>query len=65
MKKKLLAISFVLTALIILSGRGGAVKYPSYYTLHVPPPPAELRGHVLLGLCSKLTDDDGFGKKWV
>jgi ABC-type uncharacterized transport system auxiliary subunit len=39
MKKKLIAMSFALTALVILSGCGGAVKYPSYYTLHVPPPP--------------------------
>jgi len=39
MKKKLIAISFVLTALITLSGCGGAVKYPHYYTLHVPTPP--------------------------
>ena len=39
MKKKLAPISVVLTALIVLSGCGGAVKYPKYYTLHVPPPP--------------------------
>lgn len=39
MKKKLIAISFVLTALTILTGCGRAVKYPGYYTLHVPPPP--------------------------
>jgi ABC-type uncharacterized transport system auxiliary subunit len=39
MNKNLMVISFVLTALIILSGCGGAVKYPTYYTLHVPPPP--------------------------
>ena len=39
MKRNLTAISFVLTALIILSGCGGAVKYPRYYALHVPPPP--------------------------
>ena len=39
MKKKLIAISIVLAALIILAGCGGAVKYPNYYTLHVPPPP--------------------------
>jgi ABC-type uncharacterized transport system auxiliary subunit len=38
-KKKLIAISFVLTALIVLAGCGGAAKYPNYYTLHVPPPP--------------------------
>ena len=39
MKNKLIAMSFTLTVLIVLSGCGGAVKYPSYYTLHVPPPP--------------------------
>jgi ABC-type uncharacterized transport system auxiliary subunit len=39
MKRKLTAISFVLTALMTLAGCGGAVKYPNYYTLHVPPPP--------------------------
>ena len=39
MKRKLIAISFVLTALITLTGCGAAVKYPKYYTLHVPPPP--------------------------
>ena len=39
MKRNLTAISFVLTALITLSGCGGAVKYPRYYALHVPPPP--------------------------
>jgi ABC-type uncharacterized transport system auxiliary subunit len=39
MKKKVIAIYLVLTALIILAGCGGAVKYPNYYTLHVPPPP--------------------------
>lgn len=36
--KKLLAISCVLNVLIILCGCG-AVKYPNYYTLDVPPPP--------------------------
>jgi len=39
MKKTLITISFVLTALITLAGCGGAVKYPNYYSLHVPPPP--------------------------
>jgi len=39
MKKKLIMMSFVLTALIALAGCGHAVKYPDYYTLHVPPPP--------------------------
>jgi ABC-type uncharacterized transport system auxiliary subunit len=39
MMKKLIAISCVLTILIVLCGCGGSVKYPSYYTLHVPPPP--------------------------
>jgi ABC-type uncharacterized transport system auxiliary subunit len=39
MKKKLIAISSVLIALIALAGCGGAAKYPNYYALHVPPPP--------------------------
>jgi ABC-type uncharacterized transport system auxiliary subunit len=39
MKKHLIAVSFALAALIILAGCGGAVKYPNYYTLHLPPPP--------------------------
>ena len=38
MKKKLIAISVPLMALITLAGCGGAVKYPNYYTLHVAPP---------------------------
>ena len=37
MKKKLM-IAIVLKALLILSGCA-AVKYPTYYTMHVPPPP--------------------------
>jgi len=36
--KKLLTISCVLKVLVILCGCG-AVKYPNYYTLDVPPPP--------------------------
>jgi ABC-type uncharacterized transport system auxiliary subunit len=39
MNKHLMAVPLVLAALIILVGCGGAVKYPNYYTLHVPPPP--------------------------
>jgi ABC-type uncharacterized transport system auxiliary subunit len=39
MNKHLMAVPFVLAALIILVGCGGAVKYPNYYTLHAPPPP--------------------------
>jgi ABC-type uncharacterized transport system auxiliary subunit len=38
MKKKIIAISCVLKMLIVMCGCGAA-KYPSYYTLHVPPPP--------------------------
>lgn len=38
MTKKQLASSCVLKVLIILCGCG-AIKYPSYYTLNVPPPP--------------------------
>jgi len=36
---KHLIVPFALAALIILVGCGGAVKYPNYYALHVPPPP--------------------------
>ncbi len=39
MKKHLTTIGFALAALIILGGCGGAVKYPNYYTLHLPPAP--------------------------
>ena len=39
MKKKLIPICLVLTGMITLAGCGGAVKYPNYYTLNVPPPP--------------------------
>jgi ABC-type uncharacterized transport system auxiliary subunit len=39
MKKNPMVICLVLAALMILVGCGGAVKYPNYYTLHVPPPP--------------------------
>jgi ABC-type uncharacterized transport system auxiliary subunit len=36
---KPIAICSALNALMILSGCGGAVKFPHYYTLNVPPPP--------------------------
>ena len=39
MKKHLVKITLALAALIMLAGCGGAVKYPNYYTLHLPPPP--------------------------
>lgn len=39
MMKKQIAIYCVLTILITLAGCGGALKYPRYYALHVPPPP--------------------------
>jgi ABC-type uncharacterized transport system auxiliary subunit len=39
MKKKPIAIYFVLTAVVTLAGCGGAAKYPNYYALHIPPPP--------------------------
>lgn len=39
MKKHPTTVSLVVAALIILAGCGGAVKYPNYYTLRVPPPP--------------------------
>jgi ABC-type uncharacterized transport system auxiliary subunit len=38
MKKHLIAVCFVLAALAMLIGCGGAVKYPNYYTLHIQPP---------------------------
>jgi uncharacterized lipoprotein YmbA len=37
--KKPIAISIVLTALMALASCGGAVRYPNYYSLHIPPPP--------------------------
>ena len=37
--KQLKRAGFALAALMVLGGCGGAVKYPIYYTLHVPPPP--------------------------
>jgi ABC-type uncharacterized transport system auxiliary subunit len=51
MKKKLTAISFVLIALITLTGCAGTVKYPNYYALHVPPPPDP---PVRKGVCAAL-----------
>ena len=39
MKNYVIAVVVALTALSILTGCGGAVKYPKYYTLNVPPPP--------------------------
>ncbi len=39
MKTKLIVVTSALAALTGLCGCGGAVRYPSYYTLHVPPPP--------------------------
>ena len=39
MKKCITTILFATAVLMILSGCSGAVKYPNYYTLHVPPPP--------------------------
>ncbi|HWC20491.1 MAG TPA: ABC-type transport auxiliary lipoprotein family protein [Terriglobales bacterium] len=38
MKKHLMTALFAL-GVFALVGCGGAVKYPNYYTLHVPPPP--------------------------
>ena len=39
MKKRSIAISYLVGALLLLAGCGGAVKYPNYYALHIPPPP--------------------------
>jgi ABC-type uncharacterized transport system auxiliary subunit len=39
MKNRTTTILLAIAVLMILAGCGGAVKSPSYYTLHVPPPP--------------------------
>jgi len=39
MKTSLITIAFVLAVLVILSGCGGRVRYPNYYTLNLPAPP--------------------------
>ena len=39
MKKHFKAAGLALAAVFMLAGCGGAVKYPNYYTLHLPPPP--------------------------
>ena len=39
MKTGITTILFAMAITITLAGCGGAVKYPNYYTLHVPPPP--------------------------
>ena len=39
MKKHLTGVGFALAVLIVLAGCGRPVKYPNYYTLHLPPPP--------------------------
>jgi ABC-type uncharacterized transport system auxiliary subunit len=39
MKRTLTTIVFSLTALVILTGCGGKVRYPNYYTLNLPAPP--------------------------
>jgi len=39
MMKTTIAISCLLATLIGLAGCAGTLKYPNYYTLHVPPPP--------------------------
>lgn len=39
MKQQLALIWLVFTILVVLTGCGGPVKYPNYYTLHLPPPP--------------------------
>lgn len=39
MKTGITTILFAMAITITLAGCGGAVKYPNYYTLQVPPPP--------------------------
>jgi ABC-type uncharacterized transport system auxiliary subunit len=39
MKRLLTGAGLVLATLVVLAGCGGAVKYPNYYTLHLPTPP--------------------------
>jgi ABC-type uncharacterized transport system auxiliary subunit len=39
MRKTVTRIVFCLAALVILTGCGGRVKYPNYYTLNLPAPP--------------------------
>jgi len=39
MKNRVMTFLFAIAVSIVLAGCGGAVKYPKYYTLHVPPPP--------------------------
>ena len=39
MNKRMITFLFAVAVAIVLAGCGGAVKYPNYYTLHVPPPP--------------------------
>jgi ABC-type uncharacterized transport system auxiliary subunit len=39
MKKHLTGVGFALAVLMVLAGCGRPVKYPNYYTLHLPPPP--------------------------
>src|SRR3954451_1919532 len=39
MKRTLTTIVLSLAALAILASCGGRVRYPSYYTLNLPPPP--------------------------
>jgi ABC-type uncharacterized transport system auxiliary subunit len=39
MTKRAMGLLLVVVVLTALAGCGSAVKYPNYYTLHVPPPP--------------------------
>lgn len=39
MKERVMTVLFSVAVAIVLAGCGGAVKYPNYYTLHVPAPP--------------------------
>lgn len=39
MRKRVMAVLFMLAVSLVLGGCMGKVKYPSYYTLNLPPPP--------------------------
>jgi ABC-type uncharacterized transport system auxiliary subunit len=53
MRRTVTRIVFCLAALVILTGCGGEMRYPSYYTLNPPPPPdppAAVSAHATLAI---------------